>query len=216
MRVRSVVSIHPPVTFNWAVLDSHPEKLEFDPDRDIFTHTTVLNIAYAQGCVLSRVVAFISCCPNLRSLEVVRFLTEEVSGYLASPSATRLHLPHLRRLVIDPCLPAPFTALLLSSCPNLEVLAFTLPPYDLRPDELPQWIDHSPRPSFPNLRVLGIGNWSPEWINSQLNLQQSPRLAKIAAVFRPGDNLVHLTNTRSLRSMIVLIASTILDDNRWA
>jgi len=210
MRVRCAVSPRHPVVFGEVEFGSRAKPFDFSTSGDILTHATSLRVWVSnQSDHLTRALTTISCCPNLRTLDVFQLGYETDEGpdrYMPIP-VTRLHLPHLRGLRIDPRLPVLFTALLLSNCSNLEHLiidssqrSFTwgYPVSSFRTD----YALHQ----FSNLRTLKItSELSLKWFNKEINTRPLPKPVKIPGFFRLGDPPPELVDAPSLRRLNVVV-----------
>jgi len=199
MNVRSATPPLPPVILRWIIFDSFFEPFDFTSVPDLCTQLTALYITVAsRGIDQYRALTAISCCPNLRTLDLSP-LQSDPPDHSSPPWPTELYLPHLRQLRIDPRLPAPFLALLLSNCSNIEHLVIQcssqLPESVLNPVLFRQPITTLHR--FPDLRKLDVigGSISLDWFDRTINLKQSHELRRVYAIISLDDPLTKFGDT---------------------
>ena len=185
----SVRSAHPPLAISCVKFTNNPDAFNLITGLEDPTHLMALDIVVRpHSDEQSRALLAISCCPNLRSLDVVQGLLRDPREPKNHdlPWPAKLHLPHLRKLRIDPRLFVRFTDFLLSHCSNIEYLVVDIllqldkaldSPVSLQTDDSLH--------RFPRLRTLTIigDSRSLQWSNAKISLQSSRKLVKVSAGF---------------------------------
>jgi len=220
MSVRSAATAHPPLAISCVKFTDNPDVFNLITGLEDPTHLMALDIVVRphsdEHC---RALLAISCCPKIRSLNIVQ-------GLLRDPREPRnpelpwpanLHLPHLRKLRIDPRLFVRFRDFILSHCSNIEHLVIATPwnSVGVRMEDAP------PKPEstlhrFPYLRTLDItgGSHSLRWFNREIDLDPSRDLMNLSTDFSPDDpfsTLSKLENTPSSCKLDITVVPP-LDD----
>jgi len=204
MSIGSVAPPLPPLVLGEMVFSKNANHFDLTAIPEFCTHVAALHITVScKGRDQCDALSAISCCPNLRTLyvnRVGRFPQRTPRENPPLPWPTKLNLPHLRRLRMDPRFSERFTALLLSNCSNIEHLVVdssSLPRIDWEPVYPARNEDALHR--LPYLRTLDIigDHHALQWCHGEINLRPSNKLLKVSTPFSRVPPMSELLKTRS-------------------
>jgi len=204
MSIGSVAPSLPPLVLGQMLFSKSANQIDLSAIPEFCTHVAALHITVScKGRDQCDALSAISCCPNLRTLyvnRVGRFPQCTPRENPPLPWPTKLNLPHLRRLRMDPRFSERFTALLLSNCSNIEhlVVASSSPPHiDWEPVHPAGNEDALHR--LPYLRTLDIiGDYRAlQWCHVEINLRPSNKLLMVSTPFSRVPPMSELLEPRS-------------------